>query len=175
MFRRGLNIIRPLSGERKIMETNLMEGWAADTAAADPAYILVVEDEVFVRMFLTEALRDVGYKVLEAFNGDEAVEILVSGAHVDLVLSDVRMPGSVDGLELLAYVRKNFPDLPVLLCSGHLDPSEALQRGANHFLSKPYPFARAHELIRTELMMTFNEYPPLNHGSMCQVVHAGLL
>lgn len=133
------------------METNSMEWWGADTAAAHPAYILVVEDELFVRMYISEALRDAGYKVLEAFNGDEAVEILISGAHVDLVLSDVKMPGSVDGLELLAFVRKNFPRIPVVISSGHLDPTVALQSGADHFLPKPYAIGQALKLIKAEL------------------------
>lgn len=128
-----------------------MERSEADTTAAHPAYILVVEDELFVRIFIGDALRDAGYKVLEAFNGDEAVEILISGAHVDLVLSDVRMPGSVDGLQLLAFVRNNFPTLPVVLCSGHLDPELAMRSGANQFLPKPYLIVRALQLIKAEL------------------------
>lgn len=72
------------------MEINSVRWRGEEAPAPDQAYILVVEDELFVRMFISDALRDAGYRVLEAFNGDEAVEILDSGAHVDLVLSDVR-------------------------------------------------------------------------------------
>lgn len=133
------------------METNSMECWGAENAALHPAYILVVEDELFVRLFISDALRDAGYRVLEAFSGDEAVEILTSGAHVDLILSDVRMPGSVDGLGLLAFVRKNYPHLPVVISSGHLDPRSALEHGANEVLPKPYRIAHALEVIEAEL------------------------
>lgn len=129
------------------METNSVPLQDPGSSSAHQAYILVVEDELFVRMFISDALRDAGYKVLEAFNGEEAVEILDSGAHVDLILSDVRMPGAVDGLELLAFVRNNYPELPVFLASGHLDPTLPLANGAKHFLPKPFRIEHALELI----------------------------
>lgn len=133
------------------MEINSVRWQGEEVPAPDQAYILVVEDELFVRIFISDALRDAGYRVLEAFNGDEAVEILNSGAHVDLVLSDVRMPGSVDGLGLLAFVRDKFPTLPVVISSGHLNPELALENGATRFLPKPYHIADALDLLKAEL------------------------
>ncbi|MDB5701398.1 MAG: response regulator [Sphingomonadales bacterium] len=123
----------------------------AELAASHAAYILVVEDELFVRLLISDALREAGYRVLEAFNGDEAIDILTSGAHVDVILSDVRMPGSVDGLGLLAFVRKNFPDLPVVISSGHLASTLAFEYGANEFLPKPYAVAHAVAVIKAQL------------------------
>lgn len=100
--------------------------------------ILLVEDEFLIRMAMAEDLRAEGYAVVEAGTGDEARDMLLEGAEVDVVVSDVRMPGAIDGLGLLAFVRSNFSRLPVVLCSGHLQPDEARAKGAAAFLSKPY-------------------------------------
>jgi CheY-like chemotaxis protein len=81
--------------------------------------LLVVEDELFVRMSIAEYLRDEGYDVVEAVNGDEALAILGGGAHIDLVFSDVRMPGKVNGCELARQVRTRWPNIPVILTSGY--------------------------------------------------------
>jgi CheY-like chemotaxis protein len=133
------------------MERSSVRWQGEKESVPDQAYILVVEDELFVRMFISDALRDAGYRVLEAFNGDEAVEILHSGAHVDLVLSDVRMPGAIDGMGLLAFIKENYPALPVVISSGHLNPTLALASGAIRFLSKPYQVDEALDLIKSEL------------------------
>jgi CheY-like chemotaxis protein len=113
--------------------------------------ILIVEDELLIRMIVSDGLRDVGYNVIEAINGDEAVEILSSGAAVDLVFSDVRMPGSLDGLGLLGFIRTAFPGLPVVITSGHLQPELALADGATQFLAKPYGVEQMIKLIQGEL------------------------
>ena len=113
--------------------------------------VLVVEDEIFVRWAVTEALRDVGYQVIEAASGDEAVSVLRSGAPIDLVFSDVRMPGTVDGLALLELVRAEKPTIPVLITSGHSEPGPVLERGAVHFLRKPYEISALIELVGDEL------------------------
>lgn len=115
------------------------------------AVILVVEDELLVRLMISDFLREAGFSVIEAINADEAVEILLSGASIDLMLSDVRMPGSMDGLELLKYSQERFPTLPVIITSGHLLPSDALARGAVQFLGKPYEFDEAISLVQMEL------------------------
>jgi DNA-binding NtrC family response regulator len=119
--------------------------------ALERSHILVVEDEVLIRMVISDALRDEGFTVIEAFNADEAADILIAGKVVDLVFSDVRMPGSLDGVGLLAFVKEHFPQLPVILSSAHLEPSVALTGGARHFLSKPYKVGTAVDLIAEEL------------------------
>ena len=105
--------------------------------AADAPRVLVVEDEFLIRMVVSDHLRDSGFIVLEAFNGDEAIDILKSGVLIDLIFTDVRMPGEVDGLGLLAYSILHRPDLPVVVTSGHLEPSLAYGGGAAQFLAKP--------------------------------------
>lgn len=115
------------------------------------ACILVVEDEFLVRIMVSDALRDGGFSVIEASNADEAICILNSGVLIHLMLSDVRMPGSMDGLGLLEYSLEKFPTLPVIITSGHLFPREALGKGARHFLGKPYMIDHAIRLVGLEL------------------------
>jgi response regulator RpfG family c-di-GMP phosphodiesterase len=74
-----------------------------------PGTILFVEDECLISIIASDALRDAGYKVIEAANADEALAILLSQTPVDLLISDVRMPGSLDGLGLLAATHEAFP------------------------------------------------------------------
>lgn len=100
---------------------------------------------------VSDYLRDAGFQVIEAFNADEAISILDSGVRIDLLLSDVRMPGSMDGLGLLAYSREMFPALPVIMTSAHLVPNDALAKGAAHFLGKPYALDDAISLVKLEL------------------------
>lgn len=115
------------------------------------ACILVVEDELLVRFLVSEIMRDAGYTVIEAVNADEALDIIQTGVHLDLVFSDVKMPGSLDGLGLLKVVKSSHPGLPVLITSGHCDPALAINGGAAHFVRKPYDLDSVLALIGDEL------------------------
>ena len=84
-----------------------------------PATVLVVDDDLLVREPIADYLREVGYQVLEAGDAHEAIELVDHADHVDLVFSDVRMPGDLDGVGLARWVRAHRPDLPVLLTSGY--------------------------------------------------------
>ena len=99
--------------------------------------ILVVEDEFLIRFMLSDELRDAGYQVIEACDATEAVSVLKT-VQPDLIISDVRMPGPLDGMGLLALVRETTPALPVIIISGHLHPAHALIEGATQFVAKPY-------------------------------------
>ena len=78
--------------------------------------ILVVEDDVLVRMPIAQYLRDCGYRVIEAVNADEAMAVLShQETVVDVVFSDIEMPGSVDGFGLAKWIRKHRPGLDVVL------------------------------------------------------------
>jgi CheY-like chemotaxis protein len=98
--------------------------------------ILVVEDEFLIRFMLADSLREIGYQVLEAADGDEGLDILCSGQGVHLIITDVRMPGVVDGMELTRRSKSMAPDRPVIVCSAHLLRSES--HPADDFLAKPY-------------------------------------
>ena len=101
--------------------------------------ILVVEDETLIRQMLCEDLRDAGFQVIEAYNADEAFSLLQVMLPT-LIITDVKMPGSVDGLGLLAQIKMNHPDLPVIITSGHVQHAQAIDAGADDFVSKPYSF-----------------------------------
>jgi CheY-like chemotaxis protein len=84
-----------------------------------PQTVLVVEDEILVRMVIGDYLRECGYRVIEAGNAAEALTVLQSSETVDIVFSDVQMPGDMDGFGLARWVRQNRPGLKVLLTSGN--------------------------------------------------------
>jgi CheY-like chemotaxis protein len=108
--------------------------------------ILVAEDEFLIRFMLAESLRELGYQVLEAVDGDEGFEILLSGQVVDLIVTDVRMPGAVDGMELTRRSKSLQPARPVIVCSADLLKTQSYP--ADEFLVKPYTFEALAALIR---------------------------
>lgn len=120
-------------------------------SAARRSRILLVEDEFLIRMMLSDVLRDADFDVIEASNADEALEILKSPIRIDLMISDVRMPGSMDGLGLLAIVRTTLPILPVIITSAHLEPMLAITDGATQFVAKPFSLEFVVEAVRAEL------------------------
>ncbi len=80
--------------------------------------ILLVEDNAEVRTVTARRLRNLGYSVIEAGNAAQAVQVLKSGQEIDLVFSDVVMPGGMSGFELAQWMRTNAPTVPILLTSG---------------------------------------------------------
>jgi two-component system, response regulator PdtaR len=109
------------------------------------ACVLLVEDEVMLRVWIAEELRDAGFTVIEATNADEASAIIVSGTPVDIIFSDVRMPGSMDGLEFARWVRAQHPTLPIVITSGDRGPGGT--DGLAPLLKKPYSAAQAIALL----------------------------
>lgn len=91
----------------------------ATGTAEGPRTILLVEDEILIRIVTADVLRDAGHVVIEASNGEEAVALLGAGIKIDLLVSDLRMPGAIDGLKLVAFVRERMPHLPVLIATSH--------------------------------------------------------
>jgi two-component system, response regulator PdtaR len=104
-----------------------------------PHTILLVEDEVLVRMLLADELRSAGHKVIEAANADEAFDVLAHTPDVKLVVTDIRMPGSLNGVTLATLIRSKHPLVKVLVMSGNPD----LLRGTDHDGFLPKPFAPA--------------------------------
>ena len=100
--------------------------------------VLVVDDDSLSREFLTEAVRSFGFTAESAGSGHEALERLRRGG-VDLVLTDMRMPG-MDGVELVGNVSRDHPDVPVVLVTAHGTVEtavEAMRLGAQDFIMKP--------------------------------------
>src|SRR4051794_10455168 len=108
---------------------------------SETATILVVEDEVLVRLVIAEYLRECGYRVHEAAHADEAIAVLQAPeVSIDIVFSDVEMPGAMDGFGLSRWVRKNLPGVEVLLTAG-IDRSADIAGTlceAGPLLEKPY-------------------------------------
>jgi two-component system, response regulator PdtaR len=86
--------------------------------APEPMRVMIVEDDGIVRFPIAEALRTVGLEVIEASDADEAWSYLLSGQIVDLIFSDIQMPGSMDGLELTRRVQERFAHIIMVLTSG---------------------------------------------------------
>src|SRR5690349_10933997 len=84
------------------------------------ATVLIVDDEPAIRGFLYDYLSECGFNPLTVESGDEAVRVLEMNSAIDLVFSDVRMPGSMDGFDLARWVIAHKPGLPILLTSGDL-------------------------------------------------------
>jgi CheY-like chemotaxis protein len=123
-----------------------------------PIRVLVVEDEVLIRILVADELREVGFSVIEAANADEALSYLKAGGDVDLVFSDIRMPGSLDGLELARQLRGRYPSLPIILTSGNFFGTYG-PHGANLFIAKPYKVERVIAIISTILMQRSDGTP----------------
>lgn len=99
-------------------------------------HLLVVEDEVITRSVAAEFLRDAGFVVIEAASGDEAWHYLTSGGEVDLVFTDLKMPGVMQGGTLIEYIRAKFPAIKIVVTSGNGGPLAAVIY--SEFLQKPY-------------------------------------
>ncbi len=110
-----------------------------------PKAVLVVEDEVLIRLLICDCLREAGAKVVEAANATEALEYLKTDRQITVVFSDVRMPGMVDGLALARHIRLNYPHIKLLLTSGHLTQADVDQ--GTILLPKPYPLQKTTDTI----------------------------
>lgn len=100
--------------------------------------VLLVEDEPMIRAIGMDALEDAGYDVVEARDADEAVRILEMLGEVHVLFTDIRMPGSMDGLELAKLVHERWPAVKILITSGDTWPRPAQIPDHGHFLPKPY-------------------------------------
>lgn len=103
--------------------------------------VLIVEDEPLLRFVAAEAFRDAGFVVAEAATADEAWTYLQAGGPTDVLFSDIRMPGSMDGLALAERVRVRFPHLKIVLASADSVPGDA-SSWIDAYFAKPYDLAR---------------------------------
>jgi CheY-like chemotaxis protein len=121
----------------------------SDDPSPAPRAVLVVEDEVLIRLAVSDYLRECGYQVIEASNAEEAIRVLEAGVKVDVVFSDVNMSGRLDGFGLAQWVRRARSDIKVILASGAVRSAKAAgdlcHKGP--FLRKPY----AHEDLEREI------------------------
>jgi CheY-like chemotaxis protein len=99
--------------------------------------VLIVEDEPFVRLFGADLLEQAGFDVLQACDAGEALCVLETHPEVRAVFSDIQMPGSLDGLGLARRIYQRWPQIGIVLTSGHRVRAEMIPR-EGRFLAKPY-------------------------------------
>jgi len=113
--------------------------------------VLIVEDEILVRMDAAGSIEAAGFDVVEAGNADEAIAILQQRTDIHLVFTDIHMPGSMDGLKLAHYVRDRWPPVKIVATSGHARISDEDLPDGGRFMTKPYSarhlVSTLHELI----------------------------
>src|SRR3954471_24219166 len=95
------------------------------TPARSSTNVLVVEDEMVLRMRAVDIVEDAGFTAVEAVNADEAMSILESRSDISLLLSDIQMPGSMDGLKLAHAVHDRCPAIKIILVSGQVKVADA--------------------------------------------------
>lgn len=100
--------------------------------------ILIVEDEGFVRDLLVETFADAGFDVLEAPSGDEAIRLLDDPGNVDLVLTDIQMPGHVDGNLVADTAKTRHPDRPIIYMTGNPSSLHNVVGTRDALLRKPF-------------------------------------
>ncbi len=103
-----------------------------------PMKVLVVEDEPIIRLGLVSSIEDAGYDVIEASNADEALVLLSQDSTVRVVVTDVDMPGSMDGIRLAQLVRRRWPPVQLLVISGKVGVKPGELPEGVRFMSKPY-------------------------------------
>ena len=102
-----------------------------------PAVVLVVEDEMLLRMRAVDMVEDAGYTSVEAVDADEAVAILESRSDIALMFTDIQMPGSMNGLELAHTVHERWPPIKIILVSGQVTPATIDIPADSRFHGKP--------------------------------------
>jgi two-component sensor histidine kinase/FixJ family two-component response regulator len=107
------------------------------SSAKIPPNVLVVEDEMVLRMRAVDIVEDAGFKAIEAVNADEALSILESRSDISLLFSDIQMPGTMDGLKLAHAVHDRWPSIKIILVSGQVRPLDEDKPPDSRFFGKP--------------------------------------
>src|SRR3954453_2909422 len=102
-----------------------------------PAVVLVVEDELLLRMRAVDMVEDAGFTSVEAVDADEAVAILESRSDISLLFTDIQMPGSMDGLKLAHAVHRRWPPIRIVIVSGRLKLADLDIPADSCFFGKP--------------------------------------
>jgi CheY-like chemotaxis protein len=110
--------------------------------------VLIVEDELLLRMNAVDMIEAAGFEVVEAANADEAIEILEARRDISVVFTDIQMPGSMDGLKLVRAVRGRWPPIKIVATSGHIGVAQTDLPEGGRFLPKPYSPGQVMDVLR---------------------------
>jgi len=113
--------------------------------------ILVVDDEEKIRIMICEQLEEAGYHVSSAENADIAIKMVSTLSHIDLLVTDVRMPGTIDGFDLIQLAVARLPHLRTLAISGFTGESAHRLHLADRFLAKPFTMGKLEREVETLL------------------------
>jgi CheY-like chemotaxis protein len=110
--------------------------------------VLVVEDELLIRLAICEELETEGYDVLTATHADEAIQMLETRNDISTIFTDIEMPGSMNGLKLAAAVRDRWPPVNIIVTTGKRPPRDDQLPVHSRFLRKPYEASEVLTAIR---------------------------
>lgn len=116
---------------------------------SDCQTVLVVDDEPLLRMTLVDLFEDAGFKVREASHAAEALTVLEASPEIRIVVTDIQMPGSMDGLKLAAYIRNAYPPIALIISSGAIEPDRSSLPPNAIFMPKPINGATLLQTIRS--------------------------
>lgn len=117
-------------------------------SANRPTVVLVVEDDFLLRSDAMQMLEEAGFKTVEASNADQAILILEARLDINVMFTDIEMPGSIDGMKLAHAVRGRWPPIKIIATSGHNKISNADLPAGGKFIPKPYNFKYLADVIR---------------------------
>jgi CheY-like chemotaxis protein len=100
--------------------------------------VLVVEDEPLILMNAVDIVEDADFEAVEATDAGEAIRILATRDDIQVVFTDIYMPGAVDGLKLARAVRRRWPPVQFIVASGHIKVTQSELPHGSYFFSKPY-------------------------------------
>ena len=130
------------------------EALSATASVDSERLVLVLEDEADVRQTLCEQLHQLGYLTLEADNGEQALNMLEASPDIGMFISDLMLPGSLSGAEVINHVRSHYPQLPVLLISGQdLRPAHNPQLPDVQLLRKPFTQVQLAQALRKVMVI----------------------
>jgi CheY-like chemotaxis protein len=134
-----------MSQENRLAMQQMAGGDGEPAAVPAPGVVLVVDDDEDVRRFAAETLGEAGFEAIEAGDADEALRVLQERHDVKVLVSDVRMPGTLNGYRLAQRVRERWPHIEIVLISGYATPDRRDIAFDCDLLVKPF---EADELVR---------------------------
>jgi two-component sensor histidine kinase/CheY-like chemotaxis protein len=137
-----------------------------ETRSTGVPNVLVVEDEMVLRMRAVDIVEDAGFTPVEAANADQAIAILESRSDIDLLFTDIQMPGSMDGLKLAHAVHDRWPAIKIILVSGQVKPSDAERPVDSRFFGKPLGVGQM--INELQAMVGEGALQILSHGPIAQ-------